>query len=441
LGFLTNYQVTTAQIKFNTSQEKKTELSTTTGSGEKEILINENIEMKQNLSTIQEMESILIQSPNKCENEKPVNRIQINRSSEDKKNIYKSPKKKQLIDMENDKNNSNSSYNEKFFDYKSFNKQKDNLKRKIDDSPKGIKKRRHEWIGKDKTNVIQENEEMHIEIPIPRIIPLLGAKQENREFVGILIDKEEEKQTNPNQTLNLNNIENISENIDQTYESLSVVNSEKKVRTNLLDMFEKEDNLNILSSNHKTELTQISLALDSKHSHRAGDVSNNFNNGILPKEEKVKKTENKLAEILRMKKDMGINLANNSKNIPHFKINKQVQPAKEYGLVLQTQEPSQDEFYGISRDRNTKIIQNKINSINLAKGAKDKFDVTKKGAVKGKKEREKLNGFKCEICENFYDILGTEGISEGDKTCNSCSRHRTNEDPTRTPKNFYNTNV
>ena len=43
-------------------------------------------------------------------------------------------------------------------------------------------------------------------------------------------------------------------------------------------------------------------------------------------------------------------------------------------------------------------------------------------------------GFNCELCEEFYDILGS-------KDCFKCSRHRDTEDPNRTPKSFYDTTI
>ena len=44
-----------------------------------------------------------------------------------------------------------------------------------------------------------------------------------------------------------------------------------------------------------------------------------------------------------------------------------------------------------------------------------------------------MQGHKCEQCQKFYDIMG----DNGDKFCEECSRHRTNNNINTTPKSFY----
>ena len=53
--------------------------------------------------------------------------------------------------------------------------------------------------------------------------------------------------------------------------------------------------------------------------------------------------------------------------------------------------------------------------------------------TRNRKEREKMKGHKCEHCQKFYEIMG----ENGDKFCEECSRHRTNNNINNTPKSFY----
>ena len=62
----------------------------------------------------------------------------------------------------------------------------------------------------------------------------------------------------------------------------------------------------------------------------------------------------------------------------------------------------------------------------------------KNGIVRNKKDREVLNGYKCEICEEFYQDLGEEDNQE---IKNLCSRHRCLENPNKTPKQFYDIDI
>lgn len=54
---------------------------------------------------------------------------------------------------------------------------------------------------------------------------------------------------------------------------------------------------------------------------------------------------------------------------------------------------------------------------------------------RNKKEREKMQAHKCEMCQQFYNIL--EETENSDIICNECSRHRANENIMTTPKGFY----
>ena len=54
-----------------------------------------------------------------------------------------------------------------------------------------------------------------------------------------------------------------------------------------------------------------------------------------------------------------------------------------------------------------------------------------------KKEREKMKGHKCELCQKFYECLN----ESEDYLCQECSRHRTDYPINKTPQGFYDLNI
>ena len=58
---------------------------------------------------------------------------------------------------------------------------------------------------------------------------------------------------------------------------------------------------------------------------------------------------------------------------------------------------------------------------------------------RNKKEREKMQAHKCEMCQQFYNIL--EETENSEIVCNECSRHRANENIITTPKGFYELSI
>lgn len=53
-----------------------------------------------------------------------------------------------------------------------------------------------------------------------------------------------------------------------------------------------------------------------------------------------------------------------------------------------------------------------------------------------KKQREKMNKYKCELCSKFYEAIGAD-----ESVCLDCSRHRTNLKVSPTPEGFYDLNL
>jgi len=57
---------------------------------------------------------------------------------------------------------------------------------------------------------------------------------------------------------------------------------------------------------------------------------------------------------------------------------------------------------------------------------------------RNKKEREKMKGHQCELCQKFYDCINEENPNF---LCQECSRHRTDAPINKTPKGFYDLSI
>ena len=54
-----------------------------------------------------------------------------------------------------------------------------------------------------------------------------------------------------------------------------------------------------------------------------------------------------------------------------------------------------------------------------------------------RKERQKMPGYKCELCQQFYETLD----ENPELLCEECSRHRTDQNQSSTPKGFYDISI
>jgi len=75
---------------------------------------------------------------------------------------------------------------------------------------------------------------------------------------------------------------------------------------------------------------------------------------------------------------------------------------------------------------------NNINKINNINNINNNLDNNYGNNIRNKKDREKLNGYNCELCEKYYSIFPEK--KDLLSTCNECSRHRDSKDPILTPK-------
>ena len=102
-------------------------------------------------------------------------------------------------------------------------------------------------------------------------------------------------------------------------------------------------------------------------------------------------------------------------------------------MEIKTQEDQQtyDEFYKMNH--NNKKYNNKkktsINNNTLMENLPENSRI--------KKDREKMKGHKCELCQRFYECVD----ESADFLCQECSRHRTDQPINKTPKDFYDLNI
>jgi len=108
---------------------------------------------------------------------------------------------------------------------------------------------------------------------------------------------------------------------------------------------------------------------------------------------------------------------------------------KNYELEIKTQEDQQtyDEFYKMNHN-NRKSIMN-----NNKKKSNNNFIENIPENSRIKKEREKMKGHKCELCQKFYDCVNEN--EDVDFLCQECSRHRTDQPINKTPQGFYDLNI
>ena len=138
-------------------------------------------------------------------------------------------------------------------------------------------------------------------------------------------------------------------------------------------------------------------------------------------EDKNKKLS-KFQEYLKFKK------LNDNKTNTNDNMNNQ----QNYELEIKTQEDQQtyDEFYKMNHN-NRKGIQNNKKKLN------NNYMENIPETSRLKKEREKMKGHKCELCQKFYECVN----ESEDFLCQECSRHRTDQPINKTPQGFYDLNI
>ena len=385
-------------------------------------------------------------------------------------------------------NNDKGNFNQVLFDYKNFVEKKGPTKRKKDldeEELKDIKyqkdliekQKKRGWIQKEE--IIKEkknkkgndnNKEIKLESYVNESIKennenLNGKdkKDLNNSDISLLSldklnNKENKESINDNQmdieenekdkiddnSMNTNSINDKNKEIEKSTEKVNNNSIDDLLLLDKITDFRHEKNINniIDNSNGKNnstnkKLSQEGLDLDFNSNVQSKDKSYNFNNNLVLKNSQEKNEKNileekntklsKFQEYLKFKK-LNDNKNNDNNNI----INPQ-----NYELEIKTQEDQQtyDEFYKMNHNNKKSLLNN--NKKRLSNNNNNFLENLPENS-RIKKEREKMKGHKCELCQKFYDCLDENAA---DYLCQECSRHRTDQPINKTPKDFYDLNI
>lgn len=176
---------------------------------------------------------------------------------------------------------------------------------------------------------------------------------------------------------------------------------------------------NLNSGTKGNVASQISLAFDSNvQSKEKVNLDNNFNNNIKKTEKINNPNSTKFSDFLKLKKAANIskninnytnnviNGINEALNLRKNEINSKKISNNDYELDLHTLEETYNEFYDLKKVKKNPFIpfnNNQKANINYKKnntsvGNSNNTNVN--ANMRNKKDREKMNGYKCEMCEN-----------------------------------------
>lgn len=329
--------------------------------------------------------------------------LEDDKEKSDKKSSQKNKKEFTIV-----LNDSSSDEQKEEIDYKSI-KDKAIKRKNEEENPidKNIRKSIH-WHDKN-----DKNEESQMKVKSRTTIEEFDYSDEeelyNRGFDDISNNEKVSNQPNKNVNLNKNNKPTVN-------------NSDKNSKN--------------------SSLFSVSFDLDFNSNVQSKDKAYNFKNDLKNNNINIGNNTNNLS-----------NNVTNLKNLPKPKPQKPINNKQSYELSLKSMndEPTYDDFYKISHKNPQKKVSKmqKKRFLNNPANPKNnkKIDFYFEKSTKSdessslfpvnsklKKEREKMKGHKCEICQKFYENFEEEAKD----LCQECSRHRTNQKVTGTPKDFYN---
>jgi hypothetical protein len=305
-------------------------------------------------------------------------------------------KTKQKIELDDKTVN----YNQKFFDYKTLHKEKEkqtiNLKTKHDSSDyiANYKRIKNDWIKKETEGVKKTDSTSGI-----------NSIDLRQEYKSLSDKKQSEAKNNKLYKYANNDNGNNSEILDSR--KLIEMKLDSTPAKETLARLGLDSNFN---SEKKIESSQLSLAFETElNSKEKLQINNNFTS--IPQDPGKKST--RFSDFLKMKEEKNINIS---------KIKETMQMKEEkrnsYELDLCTLEETFDDFYDlkpknpVNKTKRNPILNipadyksNSSSNVNLKTST---FIANRNGIVRNKKEREKMNGYKCEICESvrmFYNII------------------------------------
>ena len=309
-------------------------------------------------------------------------------------------------------------FNQVLFDYKNYEDNQQNPIKRKNDLEIDIKVTKNEkeyipkqkkkgWIIKDSnksSQTIQQNEN----------------NSKNKLLLGII--NEEKNEDSLNKKLN-----NENKNKEK---SISVSINENKIQTNKKEN-NNDNNLNNLIADDKDikkVSQQDSFDLDFNSNVESKDKIYNFNNNLTINQKNDKETLSKYQEYLKYKNNKIKNESNSNPKLNNENNNN-------YELEIKTLEDNKiyDEFYKMK-------INNKKNNKNdeLKNLISNEENCISPENSRLKKEREKMKGHKCELCQKFYECVNEDGV---DTLCQECSRHRTDGPVNKTPQSFYDLSI
>ena len=294
-------------------------------------------------------------------------------------------KVKRKIDLDDKSVN----YNQKFFDYKTLHKEKEkettNLKTKHDSSDciNNHKRLKNDWIKKEAEGVKKLDAS-----PGPNSI------QFRQEYIS-LSDKKQSNEKHDKLNANINNNKTSYDHID----SRKIIEMKQDFTPNKDTRLALESKFN---SDKKIESSQLSLAFDTELTSKEKlQINNNF----VPIPGDPGKKSSRFSDFLKLKEEKNINITKIKEEM-HTKEEKR----NSYELDLRTLEDTFDDFYNIKpKNAANKTKRNPIlnlpadyksNSNSYINMKTSAFISNRNGIVRNKKEREKMNGYKCEICES-----------------------------------------
>ena len=350
----------------------------------KKIILNKHIKRDEEIEDNKEA--------NKNDNKKNLDKLLktkiINKNSSidgcEEENMETKKKIKNDNKIQNDDNLSlseqseNGNFNQVLFDYKNYQENNLPTKRKndLENELKDLKIETDNIMKQKKQGWIAKNQ--------TKVTPIK---------LKPFINDEVEKNYSQNDDNNSPNKKNIHKNkLEDSY------------KDSLDDLMDLDDNLN----------KKIDVDKNSNPNLNKKEVENNFNENLDKSDENTTKKKNKMSkyqEYLRHRNQ-------NDNKINDYE--------EEYKTLEDEEQQTYDDFFKMKHN-NRKIIPGRNNKFNEDKNKEIEYS-------RNKKEREKMKGHKCELCQKFYDCVSEEGL---DNLCQDCSRHRTNEPINKTPKGFY----
>ena len=364
------------------NNESNTSLYNENNCNSNDIEEKNNKELQQNLTT------------NK--NGKELNQIQMehNKSDNTNKNNNNDKKEKQNVDamkqqtndimnknIEDNKGETNAKYNEQFFEYKSFLPNSKLKRHSNEDSDNNdfqykTKKTGNSWIKKEHKKPNKENKSIDLYLSKSKNSSDIDKSFSSIEDIPMKQCKIDEK--HKRQLHSITEEDNSNKKTSISNKEMIIIDNSSKLSEVSLEYNSNCKDLNMQNSNNKI------FEVSKQKNYLLDDNLNDNDNENINDDNKIKQLSNK-------------HMYYNNKQFSFIELHK-----KKQGKLLTT-------------------ISTNFNNNN--------------SNPRNKKEREKMQAHKCEMCQQFYNIL--EETENSDIICNECSRHRANENIMTTPKGFY----